>query len=333
MATLVELTVFAAVGSTPPLGRLGVGTWAWGNKLVWGYDARQDADLCEAFNAAVRGGVRFFDTGDSYGKNGRAETLLGEFRRTLPRSAPPVTIGTKLAVYPSRLTARSFVDACRASLDRLGLDKLAVAQAHWSAQKFQPWQEGPLWEGLADCYDLGLCEAVGVSNFGPKQLEKVARYMNRRNVPLVLNQVQMSLVSTLPLESGLLDLCRDLGITPIAYSPLGLGALSGQYSVEANVLPPGPRGFVVGQLLRGSRELVCTLEDIAAARRRTVAQVALNWVQRKGAVPIVGVRNAEMVRSNLGSLSFRLTAGEVEELDAAARKVRRQATQNIFQTD
>lgn len=154
---------------------------AQGNKLLWGYDPRQDDQLRAAFNRAAQGGVRFFDTGDSYGTGaleGRAEVLLGDFRRSLalkrPREARSICYGTKLAIYPWRLTSASFVDAARASLGRMGLDQIEVIQAHWSAQKFQPWQERPLWEGLADCYDLGLCKAVGLSNFGPRQVRAAA---------------------------------------------------------------------------------------------------------------------------------------------------------------
>lgn len=320
-------------GAGLELGQLGVGTWAWGNKLLWGYDTEQDEELRAAFEAATRGGVRFFDTGDSYGTGaleGRAEVLLGQFRREL-KPPRPCVFATKLAIYPWRLTSASFVGACRASLERMGLEQLEVAQAHWSAQKFQPWQEAPLWEGLADCYDLNLCRAVGLSNYGPKQLAKAAEYFRSRGTPLVLNQVQLSLLSTAPVESGLLELCAELGIRPVAYSPLALGALSGKYSVDR--LPPGPRGAVVGLVLRGAPELLGVLDEIARARRKTVAQIALNWTMRLGALPIVGVRSAAQVADNLGATKFRLSEAEMDELNRAAAKVRRPATQNIFMTD
>ncbi|KAJ1615688.1 NADP-dependent oxidoreductase domain-containing protein [Pavlovales sp. CCMP2436] len=184
---LLALVVVAAAPSPRlDLGRMGVGTWAWGNKLLWGYDTGQDAELQAAFGRAVDRGVKFFDTGDSYGTGaleGRAESLLGQFRGELPaQKSENICFGTKLAVYPWRLTPRSFVDACRASLGRMERTQLEVVQAHWSAQRFQPWQEQALWEGLADCYDLGLAKAVGLSNFGPRQLEKCAAYMARREV-------------------------------------------------------------------------------------------------------------------------------------------------------
>eukprot|EP00966_Prymnesium_polylepis_P023101 531531-Prymnesium_polylepis.2 len=174
---------------------LGFGTWAWGNKLLWGYDEAADASLQQAFDSVIGGPFGdkvFFDTGDSYGTGaleGRAEQLLGRFRRE--SVAPSRTVlGTKLAVYPNRLTGESFETACRASLERMGRDRLEVVQAHWSAQNFQPWQEPALWDGLARCHEAGLADAVGTSNFGPEQLAKVNAYWRDRGVPHVLNQVR-----------------------------------------------------------------------------------------------------------------------------------------------
>ena len=105
---------------------LGLGTWAWGNQLLWGYDPENDAELQAAFNAAVDAGVTFFDTGDSYGTGkleGRAEELLGRFRAEYPgppEKAARLVFGTKLATYPWRVTADSMESALLASLERLG---------------------------------------------------------------------------------------------------------------------------------------------------------------------------------------------------------------------
>ena len=150
------------------VSRLGFGTWAWGNKLLWGYDPADDPQLQQAFEAAVKRSSPFdtsrvfFDTGDSYGTGaleGRAEALLGRFRAE--SSGPDrAAIGTKLAIYPTRLTGRSFEDACSASLARMGRDQIELAQAHWSAKNFQPWQEPALWDGLARCYEADLCRGA-----------------------------------------------------------------------------------------------------------------------------------------------------------------------------
>lgn len=166
-----------SVGDNLDVQQLGFGTWAWGNKLLWGYDEDSDRTLQQAFDSVCTPSgpfdqrQYFFDTGDSYGTGaleGRAESLLGSFRRASPRPESCV-IGTKLAVYPNRITGESFENACRASLQRMGRDQIEIVQAHWSAQNFQPWQEPALWDGLARCYEAGLAQSVGTSNFGPKQ--------------------------------------------------------------------------------------------------------------------------------------------------------------------
>lgn len=326
------------MGEGVEVQRLGFGTWAWGNKLLWGYEEGCDAALQAAFNRAVAAPSPldrrrfFFDTGDSYGTGaleGRAESLLGQFRRECGRPERAV-VGTKLAVYPTRLTGASFERACRASLDRMGVEQIELVQAHWSAANFQPWQEPALWDGLARCYESGLARACGTSNFGPEQLAKVNRYWRERGVPHAANQVQLSLLSTLPLESGLFEACEELGVTPIGYSPLSLGLLSGKYDVER--LPDGPRGLLFRQILPGLQPLLGTLREIAAARGTSMSAVAINWCMCQGALTIVGVKTAEQAAENLAALEFRLSAPEVDELTAMAAKVPKKATQNIFQT-
>ena len=315
---------------------LGFGTWSWGNKLLWNYDTRMDPELERALLAAVQTNQNrkvFIDTGDSYGTGklqGRAESLLGNFCAQNPIAERRALIGTKLAVYPTRLTAGSFVEACRASLTRLKMERIDLVQAHWSAQNFQPWQEGALWDGLAQCYEIGLASGVGTSNFGPRALERVNRFWSDRGVPHVSNQFQFSLLSTLPLETGMLEACADLGVAPIAYSPLGLGVLSGKYDLDN--LPSGARGLLFKALIPSCGPLLGTLRAIGDERGVSMSSVAINWAMSKGAIVIVGLRSVGQALESADSLSFRLDDGEVEDLERSAKSARR-ATQNIFQTD
>ena len=319
-----------SVGEGLNVSPLGFGTWAWGNKLLWGYDESADATLKSAFDEAfaTSDASFFFDTGDSYGTGeleGRAEQLLGEFRGDSSRCV----IGTKLAVYPWRLTGESFEDACRMSLKRMGRDSLELVQAHWSAKNLQPWQEPALWDGLARCHEAGLAQAVGTSNFGPKQLRKANKYWADRGVPHTVNQVQFSLLSQLPIESGLLETSAELGVTPIGYSPLALGILSGKY--DMNNLPEGPRGLIFKFLLPSLKPLLATQREIAEARGVSMSAVAINWALDKGCLTIVGMKSPEQVKDNLQALTFRLSGAEVDELEKAAKGAKK-ATQNIFQT-
>lgn len=93
---------------------MGCGTWAWGNRLLWGYDQSMDNDLQAVFNLCVSNGVTLFDTGDSYGTgklNGRSEQLLGRFSQAycndFGANKENICIATKLAAYPWRLTRQS----------------------------------------------------------------------------------------------------------------------------------------------------------------------------------------------------------------------------------
>ncbi|KAL2921723.1 Pyridoxal reductase chloroplastic [Bienertia sinuspersici] len=100
-----------------------------------------------------------------------------------------IVIATKLAAYPWRLTPGQFVNACKSSLDRMELEQIGIGQLHWSTANYAPFQEKPLWDGLVSMYDKGLVRAVGVSNYGPKQLEKIYSYLKDRGVPLCSAQV------------------------------------------------------------------------------------------------------------------------------------------------
>ncbi|MEW5319101.1 MAG: hypothetical protein WDW38_010271 [Sanguina aurantia] len=315
---------------------MGLGTWSWGNQLLWGYDESMDPELQELFDLMVKSGVNLFDTADSYGTgrlNGRSEQLLGRFIRENPSSAAVrdnLHVATKFATYPWRIFPSSIVSACKQSLERLGTDQLAVGQLHWSASNYAPWQEGALQTGLADCYEQGLVKAVGVSNYGPKQLKKVHAALLEREVPLASAQIQYSLLSCGSQQESLKALCDDLGIAVIAYSPLALGVLSGNYSMDN--LPEGPRGLLFKQLLPEVQPLISVIDAIAEERQKTPSQVCLNFLMCQGTIPIPGTKSLSQAEENLGALGWKLDSGELTELKTTAAGLKRGMVQNIFQT-
>lgn len=316
-------------------GKMGCGTWAWGNRLLWGYDESMDEQLQGVFNLCVSSGVTLFDTGDSYGTgklNGRSELLLGRFSQEYQGiNQQDVCIATKLAAYPWRLTRQSMVAAGKASAKRLGRN-IDLVQMHWSTANYAPWQEGALLDGLADLYEQGLVKGVGLSNYGPKRLKWVQKRFTERGVPISTLQVQYSLLSTYPVtELGLKDVCDELGIKLIAYSPLALGLLTGKYS-ENGTLPKGIRGLACKQLLPGMRPLLLCLGEIATARNKTISQVSINWCISKDTIPIPGAKSVEQAQENIGALGWQLNPGEIAELDKAAATVEKKMVQNIFQT-
>jgi pyridoxine 4-dehydrogenase len=314
---------------------MGCGTWAWGNRLLWGYDESLDDQLQAVFNLCVNHGVTLFDTGDSYGTGklkGRSEQLLGRFSQGyLGSNSDKICLATKLAAYPWRLTRQSMVSAGKASAQRLGRN-VDLVQMHWSTANYAPWQEGALLEGLADLYEQGLVKGVGLSNYGPKRLKWVHQKLADRGVPISTLQVQYSLLSTYPVtQLGLKDVCDELGIKLIAYSPLGLGLLTGKYS-QTGPFPKGIRGVLFRQLLPSIHPIVDGLRAIAQSRNKTLSQVALNWCICKGTIPIPGAKSVEQATENIGALGWQLDSNEVAELDRAAARVDKPMVQNIFQT-
>lgn len=317
------------------LPSMGCGTWAWGNKLLWGYNESMDDQLQAVFNLCVSNGVTLFDTGDSYGTgrlNGRSELLLGRFNREyLGSGKENICIATKLAAYPWRWTRQSMVRACKSSAQRLGKN-VDLVQMHWSTANYAPWQEGGLLDGLADVYEQGLVKGVGLSNYGPKRLKQVQKKFAARGVLITTLQVQYSLLSTYPVtQLKLKDLCDELGIKLIAYSPLALGLLTGKYS-EQGLLPKGIRGLLFRQILPGMRSLLGCLQEVAQSRNKTMSQVAINWCICKGTIPIPGAKSVEQARENIGALGWQLDASEIAELDGAAANADKKMVQNIFQT-
>lgn len=294
------------------ISRLGIGTWAWGDRLFWGYGRGDytDTDLEAAFQISRSAGVNFYDTAEIYGR-GRSERLLGSFVRA---SHEQVVVASKFFPFPWRLRRASLLAALQGSLNRLGLPRLDLYQIHW------PYPPVPIetWmAGLADAVEAGLVRAVGVSNYGVEQTRRAYTALARRGVPLVSNQVQYSLLHRQPEHNGLLDLCRELNITLIAYSPLAMGLLTGKYTPENP--PPGLRGRRFGgKLLARVQTLVSLLHEIGEARGKTITQVALNWVICKGAVPIPGAKNAHQAEDNVGALGWLLSEREVAALDRAS---------------
>ncbi len=300
------------------ISRLGIGTWAWGDRLFWGYGrgGYTDSDLEDAFLVSQAAGINFFDTAEVYGR-GRSERLLGQFMRA---SGRPVIVATKFFPFPWRWRGASLLRALRASLSRLGLDRVDLYQMHW------PYPPVPIesWmAGLVDAVGAGLVRVVGVSNYSPEQTRRAQAALARHGVPLISNQVHYSLLHRRPERNGLLDVCRELDVTLIAYSPLGMGLLTGKYTPENP--PPALRGR------RFKRDYLAQIQPLTALLRqmgqahdgKTPAQVALNWVICKGAIPIPGAKNARQAQENVGALGWRLTEQEVAVLDRVSEGLQR----------
>jgi len=297
----------------PPLG---IGTWSWGDSMIWGYGkSYTESDVKTAFDASVAAGINFFDTAEMYGL-GKSERLLGRFIR---ESEEQPFVATKFVPLPWRLPKGALITALRKSLARLGLAQVGLYQIHL------PFPPRPVdfWvDGLANAALSGLARAVGISNCSADQTRRAAAILGGRGVFLASNQVEYSLLHRDPERNGLLQACADLGVTLIAYSPLAMGMLTGKYT--STNPPAGVRGGRYrGQYLAKIQPLIGILREIGAAHGgKSPSQVALNWVISKGAIPIPGAKNARQAKENAGALGWRLTADEVAALDRASDAIR-----------
>ena len=203
---------------------LGLGCWSWGDdKGVWGWDAYDKtltrASIEKAFSTAVDAGVRLFDTAETYG-GGLSEQILGELVRKHPLREE-LLIATKFQPGKWSHTGipvrKAMVQAARESTRRLGISQLALFQIHAPLHPASFEEQG---HGLADVVEAGLARAVGVSNFALEEMLPLHAALASRGVPLATNQVEFSLLRSLPETSGLLTECARLGVRLLAYSPL-----------------------------------------------------------------------------------------------------------------
>jgi aryl-alcohol dehydrogenase-like predicted oxidoreductase len=294
----------------PPVG---VGTWQWGDRILWRYGRQYGEDeIRGAYSAAKSAGALLFDSAEVYGM-GKSERLLG----MLSRDDDSVLVATKFFPFPWRLRTDDLPRALRGSLRRLGGRRVDLYQVH------RPSPPMPIerWvDGLARVMDLGLARSVGVSNYDQRQTVRAASELRARGHVLASNQIAYSLLNRSAERNGVLTACQDMGVAVIAYSPLAMGMLSGRYSEEHR--PSGIRHYQFPpSQLRAMSPLIGTLRRIAEEGNRTVSQVALNWVVCKGAIPIPGAKNAQQAADNCGALGWRLTADEVAELDEVSAPV------------
>lgn len=289
---------------------LGFGAWQWGDQIFWGYEKGYGfEDVLDAFQVGLRNGIDFYDTAEAYGF-GRAERV---FHQLLDQTdGKNVVLATKFQPYPWRLSRSNLVKALRGSLDRLGIEQVDLYQIH---NAFPPIPAETWSAGLADALELGLTRAVGVSNYNLDRTKRAEAVLKARGMRLTSNQLEYSLLNRSVERDGLLDYCLENQISLIAYSPLAQGLLTGKYTPEKP-----PAGFLRSRysksLLEKIQPLIELMKEIAGGYgEATPAQVALNWVLAKGAIPIPGPKNGGQAADLAASLQWRLTTEEVSALD------------------
>jgi len=292
-----------------------------------GYDSSYSEEtIRDAWSACIEAGVVLFDTAEIYG-GGESERIIGRLLAADPSVRQTVVIATKFMPSPWKLAVTSaLVGAATASLERLGIESIDLYQIHGPVSLRS---HDALAEALAEAHAQGLVKAVGVSNYSAKETRAIDAALRKRGLRLASNQIEFSLLRTRPEKVGLLECCRELGVIPLAYSPIGQGRLTGKYS--ATNPPPKARDFSAHPMAEVDK-VVDVLRRVGAAHGdRTPSQVALAWIIAKGAVPIPGAKNRQQAEDNAGALGWRMDETELAELDAVALSGTRTLNQRLWQ--
>ena len=323
-------TGFTLAGTDIEIPPLGVGTWAWGDERTWGmggYDADLTLDsIADAWTASIDAGATLFDTAEVYG-SGESERTIGGLLRADPERAGAVQLATKFMPAPWKLNVRAaLASSLRASLERLGVDRVPLYQIHGPISLRG---HGALADAMAAVHQEGLIEAVGVSNYSLRETRSFDRALRQRGLRLASNQIEFSLLRRSPETNGLLATCAELGVVPLAYTPLGQGRLTGKYSAAH---PPPPNRTFSDHPMEVVDAVVAELRRVGEANGgRSPGQVALNWVMAKGAVPIPGAKNRRQAEENAGALGWRMSPADVAALDRAALPGLRSLKNRVWQ--
>ncbi len=275
--------------ATRSLGSSGitVSSIAWGMwRLAEG--GRSAAEAAALVHAALDAGVNFLDTADIYGFNGTsgfgdAEALLGEVLSAEPALRGQMVLATKGGIMPplpydqSPEYLRSAIDA---SLARLKTDSVDLWQIHRPDILAHPQEVARV---LDDAVAAGKIRTIGVSNFTQAQIAALNHFLGHK---LVSTQPEISALRIDCFENGELDQAMQLGLTPLAWSPLGGGRIAGGDSAR-------------------DKAVIAELDRVAAAKGISRSVAAYSWLlaHPAGIIPIIGSQQAERIAEGASALS------------------------------
>jgi predicted oxidoreductase len=296
------------------LGCMGLaGTW---NPAEVGPEHRKRA--IAAFEAALDAGITFYDHADIYGGTA-CESIFKDCLAAVPGSRERIFIATKFGIRDGYYdhSPKHIRASIRGSLDRMGVDYVDLYQVHRPDPLADPRMTA---EALDALVDEGLVRLIGVSNYYPHQTLALRRYLR---APFVSNQVSISLLRLAPIYEGhagattegsgdgVLDQCAELGITPLAYSPLGAGWLTGRKAPPAD----HPQRAQIERTLAALREMSGAYDGA------TPTQLAIAWLLRHPAniIPIVGSNDPKHIHEAAAATRIELSRTDWYKLWAAAR--------------
>ena len=282
------------------------------------YAGRDEQESIATIHRALEAGVNFLDTADMYGPFANEE-LVG---RAIKGRRDDVILATKFGVVRSEDGSFLGVNgrpeyvmaACEHSLRRLGVETIDLYYQHRVDPK-TPIEDTV--GAMAQLVEQGKVRHLGLSEAGLKTIRRAHKVH-----PITALETEYSLWSRDP-EDGILDVCRELGIGFVPYSPLGRGFLTGRIKSVDDLAPDdyrcsSPR--FQGENFGKNLKLVRRVEEMAAEKGCTPAQLALAWVLAQGEdiVPIPGTKRRRYLDENVAALEVRLTPQDLKRIDEIA---------------
>jgi aryl-alcohol dehydrogenase-like predicted oxidoreductase len=322
----MEYRQLGGSGLMVPALSFGTGTFGGGTELFKAWGATDVAEATRLVDVCLEAGLNMFDSADIYSK-GVAEEILGEALKGRPRDQVLISTKTTFRSGPgpnelgsSRHHLTRSVDA---ALRRLQTDYIDLFQLH-GFDAITPVDEVI---NTLDCLvRAGKIRYIGCSNFSGWHLMKALAYSDKHGLTrYVAHQAYYSLIGR-DYEWELMPLALDQKVGAVVWSPLGWGRLTGkirrgqplpevsrmQSQLNADIAPPVPQERLY--------DIVDAIDRVARETDKTVPQIALNWLLQRPSVAtvIIGARNEEQLRQNLGAVGWRLTPEQIATLDAAS---------------
>lgn len=291
------------------LPKIALGAWAWGNDGTFGGNLTA-ADLRPVFDAARKAGLNLWDTAYVYGM-GASEKVLGEFLRTVPRDS--YLISDKFTPQCADPNAENAVTAMyEASAKLLGTDEMDLYWIHNPVGS-------PEWtRKLIPLAKTGRIGRIGLSNHSLAEIREAAAILEAEGLKIAAIQNHYSLLNRSSETSGILDYCKENGITFFSYMVLEQGALSGKYDTKHPFPADSDRGVVYNPLLPQLEKLNAGLKEIADKHGVAAAQLPVAWAIAKGTLPIIGVTKVYQVEDAAKAAALELTAGEIDTMERLA---------------
>jgi aryl-alcohol dehydrogenase-like predicted oxidoreductase len=303
---------------------IGLGCWQFSQGAnfagrVW--ETLPDQSIRGVVQAALKGGINWFDTAEAYGK-GRSEQKLSEALESAGIQPGAVVIATKW--QPVFRTAKSIAATIDKRISCLGAYPIDLYQIH------NPWSFSPIpaqMKEMAKLLRAGKIRSIGVSNFSAKQMEAAHNSLASEGIVLASNQVRFNLLDRSIERNGVLETAKRLGITIIAWSPLAQGILTGRFHEDPGAMrkASGFRRLMNGfgpRMLERTRPLVDELRAVARAHGVTVSEAALSWevsFHGETVVAIPGASRPGQAEQAAAAGDLRLSAQEMSRIDQLAR--------------